>query len=467
MTSVVVCILFTNVFLFAFLKQLYDAICLVVKKEVIENNFIFKAPKNPFQIVKKRKVLLRKKVSSKLFSQKIYAKFLFQKEFDNMLIETKILINKIYHKLASNVIQFNSKVDFEKLLNCGINSCVFLVKKPKEERKLSNLLLALDVLKQRVEFCPIFIENNGENVLPNRSILLQDVNLKLFQQICKVNLNYNPEFNKTFEKTDLDFKSKSPVDIVRIASESGCISYVLNSELSSTVSIYIKLKTFLFNLEKTENKFKIKYFNNEEIIYSTNTKFIDVFPINNNFIPYLCVKLRVLKNARTLLVSGEDSISFKSLLLQEKMFFNNKFNLKIYTSNQKFNDFFNHFLVDKIKEEIYQKNYLIKSKFNYDKQFLSKFLNVDYCRIAKIQSPNLLKETIVGSFLGIEIRGDQLFVLKPSKFNYKIVLNFDGKIKNIFVKNGEIKQVIIGETCFLNCGSINLKSLSKPATLCV
>lgn len=468
MVIVVVCLVIALIFLFTFIKQLFNACCLFFEKEKIISNTEPKHQKKLFQVVKQKRILHRKKLKNNLCSVKIFAKFLNEKAYIQVPIGRKILISKIYERVVSNVIQFNANVDFGKLSNAGFNSCVFLLKKPKEQRKFSNLLFALNVLKQKVCFLPIFVsETESEKVEGYKNIFLQDFNLKLFEDVCKINLNYDPLFNKKLELPFKDFACEKEIQVKRIASENNLISYCFNSKFNTSVCVFIKLDSFLFNLKKENNSFEITYFNNEKIKYFSNNKILEINSINYNFVPYLCVKIKVNKNANCLLLCDKEPIFYKNLLLEEKMFFENLFNIKIYTKNQKFNNFFNFILKNQVKKELYEKNYLIKNNFIFNKRFISKFLGESYVEIAKINTGISLYEHVTKKSLGIEIKDGFLKVKKKCEFDFKLVVYVDGEYKSIFVQNKGEKQVKIGETVFLSCNQINLNLLSKPATLCV
>lgn len=466
MTLVVLCVIFSLIFVFAFIRQLYFAVCLSFSKDKKVEETVKIKNQNKFQIVKKRSVLIRKRISKKLCSRKIYAKFLFLKEFKNVSTERKFLINKIYFQLSKNHIQFSSNVDFEKLLKSGINKPVYLVEKPREERKFLNLTFALDVLKQKVSFLPIFVLEKPFEIPEFKTICLEDVNLKLLQEINKINLNYDPIFNKFAKTPSSDFLCKDEVEIKRIISKNNMLSYSITSKEKTNVCIFIKLKSFLFNIKKEKNAFEIIYFNGENIKYFCNNIITDFCVLNYNLIPYICVNLKIIKNNKTLLLCGEEPEKHKNLLLYEKMFLENNFGLKVYSNNNKFNNFFNVFLRQKIIDEIYEKNYLIKNKFSFDKQFISKFLCACYSDVAKICSPIELRNFILKT-LGIEIEDGNFWISKKPLFNFKIVFGSLGNSKSIFVQRSEVKQVVIGETKFLGWSKVNLNSLSKPAILCV
>ena len=303
MVIVVVCLVIALIFLFTFIKQLFNACCLFCEKEKIISNTEPKHQKKLFQVVKQKRVLHRKKLKNNLCSVKIFAKFLNEKSYIQVPIGRKILISKIYERVVSNVIQFNANVDFGKLSNAGFNSCVFLLKKPKEQRKFSNLLFALNVLKQKVCFLPIFVsEIESEKVEGYKNIFLQDFNLKLFEDVCKINLNYDPLFNKKLELPFEDFSCEKEIQVKRIASENNLISYCFNSKINTSVCVFIKLDSFLFNLKKENNSFEITYFNNKKIRYFSNNKILEINSINYNFIPYLCVKIKLNKNSDCLLL---------------------------------------------------------------------------------------------------------------------------------------------------------------------
>lgn len=468
MVIVVVCLVIALIFLFTFIKQLFNACCLFFKKEKIISNTEPKHQKKLFQVVKQKRVLHRKKLKNNLCSVKIFAKFLNEKAYIQVPIGRKILASKIYERVVSNVIQFNANVDFGKLSNAGFNSCVFLLKKPKEQRKFSNLLFALNVLKQKVCFLPIFVsETENEKVEGYKNIFLQDFNLKLFEDVCKINLNYDPLFNKKLELPFKDFSCKKEIQVKRIVSENNLISYCFNSKINKSVCVFIKLDSFLFNLKKEKNSFEITYFNNKKIRYFSNNKILKINSINYNFIPYLCVKIKLNKNLDCLLLCNKEAVLYKNLLIEEKMFFEKYFNIKIYTKNEKFNNFFNLTLKNQVKKEIYEKNYLIKNNFIFNKRFISKFLGESYVEIAKINTGISLYEHVTKKSLGIEIKNGFLKVKKKCEFDFKLIVYVDGEYKSIFVQNEGEKQVKIGETAFLNCNQINLNLLSKPATLCV
>lgn len=468
MVIVVVCLVIALIFLFTFIKQLFNACCLFFEKEKIISNTEPKHQKKLFQVVKQKRVLHRRKLKNNLCSVKIFAKFLNEKAYIHVPIERKILISRIYEKLASNVIQFNANVDFGKLSNAGFNSCVFLLKKPKEQRKFSNLLFALNVLKQKVCFLPIFVsETESEKVEGYKNIFLQDFNLKLYEEVCKINLNYDPLFNKKLEFPFEDFSCKMGIHIKRILNKNNLISYCFNSKINTSVYVFIKLDSFLFNLKKENNSFEITYFNNKKIRYFSNNKILKINSINYNFIPYLCVKIKVNKNANCLLLCDKEPIFYKNLLLEEKMFFENFFNIKIYTKDQKVNNFFNFILKNQVKKELYEKNYFKKSNFIFNKGFISNFLRENYADIAKIKTGTLLYNHIVENSFGIEIKNGFLKVKKKCEFDFKLIVYVDGEYKSIFVQNEGEKQVKIGETVFLSCNQINVNLLSKPATLCV
>ncbi len=247
MVIVVVCLVIALIFLFTFIKQLFNACCLFFEKEKIISNTEPKHQKKLFQVVKQKRVLHRKKLKNNLCSVKIFAKFLNEKAYIQVPIGRKILISKIYERVVSNVIQFNANVDFGKLSNAGFNSCVFLLKKPKKQRKFSNLLFALNVMKQKVYFLPIFVsETENEKVEGYKNIFLQDFNLKLFEEVCKINLNYDPLFNKKLELPFEDFSCEKEIQVKRIASENNLISYCFNSKFNTSVCVFIKLDSFLF-----------------------------------------------------------------------------------------------------------------------------------------------------------------------------------------------------------------------------
>lgn len=468
MTLVVICIVTSLIFLFAFIKQLQQAVCLSFKKEKNGSNFEVKSQKEPFQIIKQKKIIHRNKFRKNLCSAKIFAKFLNEKCYGQISIQRKILISKMYERLVSNVIQFNARVDFGKLSNAGFNSRVYILRKPKEERKFLNIVYALDVLKQKVEFAPIFIlDNEDDKIEKYKSIFFQDFNLKLFEELCKINLNYDPMFNKKFPHVVEDFSSNKEVDVKRIVSENNLISYCFNSKFNTTVCVFIKLKSFLFNLKRKNNSFEITYFNNEKINYFSNNKIKEINPINYNNTPYICVNLNIVKNSNCLLLYDKEPIFYKNLLIEEKMFFEKYFNIKIYTKDEKFNNFFNKILINQVKKEFYEKNYLIKNNFVFNKKFIAKFFNENYVEIAKINNGISLYKHIVEKIFGIEIKDGFLRLKKKCEFDFKLIICVDGEYKNIYVQNGNEPQLKIGETVFLNCNQINLKLLSKPATLCV
>lgn len=468
MVIVVVCLVIALIFLLTFIKQLFNASCLFCEKEKIISNTEPKHQKKLFQVVKQKRILQRKKLKNNFCSVKIFAKFLNEKTYNQVPIGRKILINKIYERVVSNVIQFNANVDFGKLSNAGFNSCVFLLKKPKEQRKFSNLLFALNVLKQKVYFLPIFVsETENEKVEGYKNIFLQDFNLKLFEEVCKINFNYDPLFNKKLELPFEDFSCKMGIHIKRILNKNNLISYCFNSKINTSVHVFIKLDSFLFNLKKENNSFEITYFNNEKIKYFSNNKILKINSINYNNIPYICIKIKLNKNSDCLLLCDKEPIFYKNLLLEEKMFFEKSFNIKIYTKNQKFNNFFNFILKNQVKKELYEKNYFKKGNFIFNKRFISNFLRENYADIAKIKTGTLLYNHIVENSLGIEIKNGFLKVKKKCEFDFKLIVYVDGEYKSIFVRNEGEKQVKIGETVFLSCNQINLKLLSKPATLCV
>ena len=78
---------------------------------------------------------------------------------------------------------------------------------------------------------------------------------------------------------------------------------------------------------------------------------MEINSINYNNIPYICVKIKLNKNLDCLLLCDKEPIFYKNLLLEEKIFFENFFNIKIYTKDQKFNNFFNFILKNQVKKE--------------------------------------------------------------------------------------------------------------------
>ena len=387
MVVFIVCFVATQIFVFSFLKQIFGAVFFVISSnKKTSKQAVILPKKTTNQVVKKHLLLSRKKILRNLQTKPFFAKFLYNKECKHLLLCQKFLMNNIYEKLSKNVCQFGERIDFARLKCSGLlyDKPVFLIYAPKEENRLNNLIVAIKEVKKHIPFQPILVYETVPKVETEfKEIVLQDFNLKLFQELNKINLNYNFKFNKKIVETKEDFVASKDTIVKRVVclnenNKNNLISYLFKPKKNEKIEIYIKLKSHLFNIKKEEKGFCVEYFNGEKINYYCNKKIIKINSLKINQNNFLLVKINSQKNAENTIIAGKNEYSFKQLLLKEKIELNKKNNIKIFTKNKIFNNFFNYKLPQLINLELHQKNYLENLKIKYNKIFLSEFLGINY-----------------------------------------------------------------------------------------
>lgn len=456
MTLVYVIIALTLCFVAVFVNKILQCFSFV-KKRKVEPQKPVEQPKKKLAL-KKQAVLHFTKTKKFLCSQKICAKFLFEKQHSSNSFAAKSLANKIYYKLQNNTILFSQNVNFKMLNNAGFSKPVFILKNPTK-----TVLEAVELVKLHVDFCPVF-QNLGEIETNAKQIFLEDLNLKLFQELCKINLNYCNLFNAKFKLPKTDVFGK--VGNVKRVFSCGEISYCLTASQNGKVGVVLRLENEMFNITKQEKNFELNFQNGRNIKYFSNKKISKVQRIKQNFENFLVVEFSAKLGEKVFLTHGQEIENFATQTLNEKIQFLNLFGLKIYTKNFEFNNFFNKILPCLIEKQLKQKNFVKQSfeKFSSQKQ-IANFLGIEADELNK--TPLKLFGFIVENVFGIKRVGSKLYVLKPQVFEYKIICFFEGVQKQVYVKQSEKKQLEIGSVVFSNVSYVDLSVLNLPAKLCI
>ncbi len=469
------CLLFLALFVVVIiLKQYYLAIIFCFKKQKKQKTKDCVKRKKELAVLKKPYILSRKKFLFSIQTKSFYGKFLYQKEFSNLSNKKKFFIDNIYKKISNNTTLLNTNVDFNKLKCAGfnLNLPIFLIKPLQLKEELSFYEEAVKILSKKVNFQPIFIFNNNNETFStiHKTIFLDDFNLKLFNELNKLNINYNPLFNFNPPHTQTDYFSNIDLQITRTINfaNNKNISYRIMPKENGKIIIFLKQDCFYYNVYLKNNSLEIVSSKNEKTIYTSNRKINKVYKTNKNGTSFLCVEFVANKSKGIIFLNSKNIDNYKNELLIEKIEKNNLFNLKIYTKNKKFNDFFNVFLPKKIIEELYQKNYIKIQQIKFNKMFLCEFLDINYKEVVEnSKSYFQLYNYILKDVFGINKDDKRILInSKKVKFNYKICVNYQGINKQIYVKEHDEKNFGNNTMVLSNVSSISLESINKPVVVC-
>ena len=320
---------------------------------------------------------------------------------------------------------------------------------------------AIEIVSKHIKFQPILqCEESLQTKL--KTIVFSDINLKLFQEINKVNLNYSVEFNSNFcnEKNDVEFFGK----VERIYDfNKNNISYFLQSNKTQKAKIYLKLENFCYNLKTTKKGILLEFPNGKTIEYVTNSNIIKTERLNVNGTNYLIVQLSVLKNVETYLTSDLSFVSKKQAMLKEKFEFLNLFGVKIYTKNKEFNSFFNS-LPDKIFKEFKEKNFVTKPKVEQNEKL---FFEMFGTKELKFETYLEMYNHLLKEVFGIEIYRNKLFANPKINLDFKIVLNNGNVEKSVYVSRKGKTELVVNGVVFSNIPFVDLNLIEKTAFLCV
>ena len=450
----------TLIFVFAFLKQLFLAVLFILERETARN--AFKAPKKK-AFAKKRYNLLKVIPKRTVQSRPFFAKFLYGKEFFKTSLSTKFLIDKIYRRLSLNQTFLSCEIDFNKIGHAG-----FDLTKPTmlfNSLRYSQTVLeeAVFEVMKRTSFQPILVSDSTlETNLKQISPL--DINLKLYEELCKLDLNYNPNYSFEAPKTETDFLFSSEVEIKRFYSK-GNLSYRIIPKASEKLTIILAQKNFYFNFYINKNNLKIVSPLGEETNFVSNQKISKAYKINNFGKSFLCVEFNVKKNFEFLFLNSKHIENYKKIVFEDKINKNKLYNLKIYTKNRKFNEFFNIILRKKLVDEFYSINYLKQKKVELNRKFISEFLKLDYkALVSNSKCYSDLYSFLLNMVLGVNLMGEKLLISPKTQIPFKICLNYNGEDKQIYCGNfmGGKK---IESLSLKNISVINLQSLKKPVVL--
>lgn len=451
----------TLTFVFAFLKQLFSAAAFVLKKENTTRH-IFNLPKKK-AFVKKKYELLRVIPKRAVQSRPFFAKFLYGKEFYRTSLSTKFLIDKIYRRLSLNQTLLSSEIDFNKIGHAG-----FDLKKPTMIFDVSRytqdaLEEAISEVMKRTSFQPILVSDSKlETSLKQISPL--DINLKLYEELSKLDLNYNSNYCFEAPKTESDIACSSEFAIQRFYSK-GNLSYRIIPKTCGKLTIALAQKNFYFNFYINKNNLKIVSPFGEETSFVSNQKISKAYKINHMGKGFLCVDFNIKKNLDLLFFNLENIENYKKIILEDKINKNKLFNLKIYTKNKRFNDFFNINLRKKLVDELYSKNYLRQKKVEINRKFISEFLKLDYkTLVSNSKSYSEFYNFLLKQVFGVVVKEEKLLISPNIQVPFKICLYYNGEDKQIYCGDftGGRK---IESLSLKNISVIDLQSLKKPVFL--
>ena len=456
------------------LKQLFSAFKFFYKKESISSARSINVKTSIHYIIKKLYLLNRKKTNINYQSKPFFAKFLYNCEFSKLKMSLKYLINKIYERVSCNYIFKNYKIDFNKLKNAGFNFNlpIFIINTCEKKYDLKDITDAIEITLKKIKFYPVFLADQNIELIAKKykCLVLSDVNLKLLEELNKLNLNYNPLFAHYYPITNVDYYSNVNLKIARYVDflDNKNISYIFEPYGNGYLYLYLKQNEFYFNIKKLEKSLQINFCNNKKCFYSCNDKIQDIFGVNICGISYLCIKISFKKNNKIIFFNTKNIEDYKNKILIEKIEKNKLFNLKIYTKNKKFNDFFNIYLPNKIFNEFYEKNYIKPNFIKYNKIFLCEFLKINYKEIVENSKTYLeLYNFIINRVFKI-IKDENKILLNSNliDFNYKLCVNYNGTIKHVYVKKKEEKDFGGNAIVLSNVSVIDYKSLQKPVIIC-
>ncbi len=456
MTFSVVLVALSVLFSFCVCLKIFSSIQFVLKKEKLFEQTIFVNKKNEY--ILKKSYVLQRIFYDNLQSSSFFFKNLYTKEFNKVCFKTKFLIDRIYRRLLKNVCLFNFDIHFEKLKSCGVlvDKPVFLIKAPKIKEEFLRQTYACEVVSKYVSFSPIFVFDNYDEMFECKNkVVLSEVNPLLFQELCKLNLNYDEKFNCEY-KIGSDVECDENVKVERHFFEENLrdVSYMLLSSSNERVSLYLKQNEFYYNVKRIENGIEIVT-NEERIKYFSTGKILDFSPINYLGINYLKINLKI-KKGKNLFLSTNNFENYKNLCLKERFYLENLFNLKIYIKNNYFNNFFNHDLKKKILVEIYEKNYVkSKKQIPINKNLFCNLLGIEYKKSVENSFSYLdFYNFLVNEVFGIEIKNTKLKVHPKTLQSFKICLN--GKSVAVVQNGGETKVdgIVLSNFKFIDLGLV-------------
>jgi hypothetical protein len=204
MVAVYAVLILSLTFIFIFINQIFSTIFFILRKNPPIVQAVTKKNNKKAIIKNKLSILLAKK-KIKLQSRNFYAKFLNERGYSKLPISIRFLIDEIYFRLCVNTKYLNCYVDYDKLKNAGIfnENPIFKIE-VKDKKSLEKYLIALNEVYKYIQFRAIFLlDENNENEaiidainqsnIDHKIILMKDINIKLLQEINKLNLNFKTE----------------------------------------------------------------------------------------------------------------------------------------------------------------------------------------------------------------------------------------------------------------------------------
>lgn len=508
------------VFIFFFIIKIFETYLFLTQKPItikIEQNGKNSIIKRKLELVLFKK---KRKVQSKIF----FAKFLEEKENRNLFLKIKFLIDEIYHRITTNTCFLDDFIDFDKLKNAGIfNEKPIFKINIKNREMLERYIEVFKILNNHITFRIIFLldEITDNDFIKNlifdnlkevdyKIILLKDINLKLLQEINKLDLNYKPnkvsrvEIDWSFEslnfkdaKTNFNmeeyifddkniqiklFKFLNFNDDFKDAKV--CYYYTFISKKNKILNFKIayKLKNEFYNIKFDTNRLFVNYYNknfiNDEFYFSKRYRKMEKIKDNGYTFLMFYFSINLFKDGMFFLVSGmfEETLDKTRLL---KLIYNNNlniekyFNLKIYINNGEFNDFFNKklmkLIINEKLNENKKRNKNIQSKYIL---MISKVFNFDYKKVVNLKSYFEIYKFILKEIFGIEIR-EEIIYINPKKEhydkNFKIIFtDSKGKKHGIYVEqNSAFKGLKVGDVIYSNLKVIDLSLIENNAKFCV
>lgn len=524
MIAISAVIISSLVFTFFFTIKIFETYLFLTQKPITVN--IEKNSKN--SIIKKKLELILLKKKKKIQSKIFFAKFLEEKENKNLPLKIKFLIDKIYHRITTNICFLDEFIDFDKLKNAGIfNEKPIFKINVRGKEMLERYFEAFKILNSHIIFRIIFLldETTDNDLIKDlifdnlkdvdyKIILLKDINLRLLQEINKLDLNYRPnKINKV--ETDWNFENLKFENIKTTSNmeeHNSCdknaqikllkfLNFNCNDFKDAKVCYYLKsiskqnkilnfkinykLKNEFYNIKidkKNNKKIIINYFNNnlinDEFYFSKKYKKIEKIKENGFIFLIFYFSINFFKEGAFFLISGaSEEIENKTQLL--KLIYNNNFkiekyfNLKIYINNGEFNDFFNKKLIKLIINEKLNennpKNEEILLKYIL---MLSKIFNIEYKNIVNLKSYFEIYNFILKEVFGIKVK-EEIIHINPKREhydkNFKIIFTDDKDKKHgVYVEqNSAFKGLEVGDVIYSNLKVIDLSLIENNAKFCV
>jgi hypothetical protein len=377
-------------------------------------------------------------------SRIFFAKFLLTNNYKKIKLSDKFLIDEIYRKVCTNLPLFNMSIDFDRVNNSGIinNKPIYVIYPEADENKLKSQIFALYEVYKRIQFRTLFmLDGNKDEMICRyidkntndlnykfdyKFISLKDINLKLLQEINKLNLNFdvvdktsvkdaedfqceelkpasdifkNGRQEMQFEDNDLAIKVTKFLnfdDLLNFSDSRVCYLANLynNSDKNKEIkfNVLFKLKDQFFNVKDQKSQFVIEYYSKKtgkDYFYFSNSLFNFEF-IKINEVSYVRFNFKVLVNSHSnnqfIVISSNvecesklGKIDILKLIFQNHINLEKIFNLNIYTKNPIFNDFFNKKL----------KNLIILEKLNENKMIENKIIDKNKLNENKLRENGL------------------------------------------------------------------------------